>query len=95
MRRAGAQRGRAARGPGPQVACYLQHLVGVRAVLLGRGAPEDSFCRYLLGFGDPRDPGHPSRRGKLDLFGPLTSKTVRQETRQDNETGNQDPNPKV
>ena len=27
--------------------CYLQHLVGVSAVLLERGAPDDSFCCYL------------------------------------------------
>ena len=34
--------------------CYLQHLVGVRAVSLERGAPEGHFCCYLQGFGCPQ-----------------------------------------
>ena len=39
--------------------CYLQHLVGVRAVLLERGAPEDSFCCYLQGFVHPQESRSP------------------------------------
>ena len=35
--------------PDPNFCCYLQHLVGVRAISLESGGSKRRFCRYLQG----------------------------------------------